>query len=85
MKTNSSLLCNVMYSPSLSILSNVAFVTTVVSSCWWLQLYEFRHGTNLKAPIAIQDDTPMKNDFPCISIDWSTTSRFRFGKILVME
>ena len=61
------------------------FVTTVVSSCWWLQLYEFRHGTNLKAPIAIQDDTPMKNDFSCISIDWSTTSRFRFGKILVME
>ena len=48
-----------MYSPSLSILSNVAFVTTVVGSCWWLQLYEFRHGANLKAPIEVQDDTQM--------------------------
>ena len=63
MKTNLSLLVKAKYAPSLSIPSNVAFVTTVVGSCWWLQLYEFRHGTSLQTPIKPKYDTTMKMKF----------------------
>ena len=63
MKTNLSLLGNAKYVPSLYILSNVAFVTTVVGSCWWLQLNEFRHGTSLQTRIEPKYDTTMKMIF----------------------